>query len=332
MYKKLGKIKSWNTYQSMIEIWVEKSLGEDYYELPKRGNTKYKGEDIIPFWKNFQVLGPTMKVAGTYIGSDKLGHFFHEGYTYFDKVHKYLDKEENFSVDDQEMWPSEADMSTEVGHKFESGIQGVKTTGVYSFADLEANASGYSFYLDIFRDPSKTFSIRSYMKEFGAEKVGPNAMEGKTLDSKRTSWNEERNSNFYRDDMAKIVWKNILSNKWIGIDEQQKNNLQDFELSLKSGKNDTISGKLSLLNTVSNQKQFYELNQATIEYIEGNPFKKPQENNKHTLIRGIKIEGLLDSNQKITILSRGETKLKAYLRNRKEGNSVNKIITFIKQN
>ena len=330
VYHRIGKMSNIFKYQSKIEVWVEKKLGKDYYDLPEQETTKYKGVDIGIIWKKFQVLGPTMKVAGIYIGSDKLGHFFHEGYEYFKRVYNFLNNNDNLSVDDQSIWPSETDMSSELGHKFEMGNQGVSTTGVYSFADLEANASGYSFYLDIFRDPNIKFNIRNYMREVGAEEVGDNSMEGITVESMGTSWNEERNRNFYRSDIAKIVWGNLLSGEWIGA-EGRPDGLKDVSLNLKSDKNSEIEGELSFMNVENLSKQFLNFKGAKIDYLEGNPFGKLDENSQYKLIKGIKIESLLSDGQYMTILSRGETEIKAYLRETPE-DTPKKVITFTKGN
>ncbi|MDX1644030.1 MAG: hypothetical protein R3244_06695 [Thermoanaerobaculia bacterium] len=81
-------------------------------------------------------LGPTIRLAGTLIGSDKLGHFFSQGWKYY-RRHRRGQPEERVVA---------------LGLRNETWIFGRVTTGVFSNADLVANYEGYLFYRGLFED------------------------------------------------------------------------------------------------------------------------------------------------------------------------------------
>lgn len=76
-------------------------------------------------------MASVIKVGATEIGTDKLGHFFTEGFSYFvvsDQLHRSIESSLLF------------------GEWSESVYFGAQTTGVYSFADLTANFQGLRFW------------------------------------------------------------------------------------------------------------------------------------------------------------------------------------------
>lgn len=76
-------------------------------------------------------MAAVIQVQGVEIGTDKLGHFFSEGYSYFvatDQLRKSIESGLLF------------------GEWSESVYFGAQTTGVYSFADLTANFQGLRFW------------------------------------------------------------------------------------------------------------------------------------------------------------------------------------------
>jgi hypothetical protein len=102
-----------------------------------RGRTLYWGAPIcharVIF---FAGTGETVKVNGARLGSDKLGHFFSQGFKYFRRQrHGWSDK--RFLG-----WAS----------RVEALIFGEMTTSVYSNADLVANYEGYRFYRSLFEN------------------------------------------------------------------------------------------------------------------------------------------------------------------------------------
>ncbi len=106
------------------------------------------------------------------IGTDKLGHFFAQGYQLFEisVVEKKGDK-----------------AAFEKNIEWEKGKYGLATTGVFSYADNAANLAGLQFYKDLLDDPFLTFDIKNYAS---------------------WKWNEELNTSDYSDSMSALIYKN----------------------------------------------------------------------------------------------------------------------------
>lgn len=79
-------------------------------------------------------LSDVVRVDGHWIGLDKVGHFFAEGWEYFERT-----REDGETLQEVMAW----------GSRQEAGRFGYLTTGVYSFADLVANFHGWRFWNDI---------------------------------------------------------------------------------------------------------------------------------------------------------------------------------------
>lgn len=88
-------------------------------------------------------LSPTINVHGCYIGLDKLGHVFQQGYEYFQE---YRQEEQ----DGGDAGSAEA-RAVRLGVGQEEGLFGELLVGVYSNADLAANYAGLKFYLNLTR-------------------------------------------------------------------------------------------------------------------------------------------------------------------------------------
>lgn len=119
-----------------IERWAMKSDEVDRLSTPRRQSI-YRGH---PFWATrvigFFGVGPTIKLNGQLVGSDKLGHFFSQGRKFYSRFRKLQD---------------EAEAAKRSAYT-ERAIFGQMTTGVYSNADLVANYEGYRFYRSLFED------------------------------------------------------------------------------------------------------------------------------------------------------------------------------------
>jgi hypothetical protein len=81
-------------------------------------------------------VGPTIKLNGQLIGSDKLGHFLSQGRKFYRRYLKTRDES----------------LAAEHSAYTERAIFGQMTTGSYSNADLVANYEGYLFYRSLFED------------------------------------------------------------------------------------------------------------------------------------------------------------------------------------
>jgi len=135
------KLLQHSIYQP-IELWI---LSSDLVDRIPRGETadrEYRAAYLLsktfPFdYARMLQPSPTIEVNEIRLGSDKLAHFFSEGWWYY----KHWKK--NHLGDKQAQLQSSL---FEYGVKLEQWIQGMKTSGVFSPADLEANYQGFIFY------------------------------------------------------------------------------------------------------------------------------------------------------------------------------------------
>ncbi|MES0491863.1 MAG: DUF4157 domain-containing protein, partial [Leptospirales bacterium] len=212
------------TGRTAIEVWAN-TLSPTKLSLPEKGKTKYAGVNYVIWMQStFPILNPTMKVKGVCIGSDKLGHFFQQGASYFTKALK-----------------EGSNAAEESSERSEGGGFGLLTTGVFSNADLEANRQGGKFYKDLISNPAMTFSMAKYIS---------------------SQWNEESNPNFYEEGVGRQVWANLLSGNWAGTSSNKEklsitlnaniDGLANGTLSLKKG-GKKVTG--NILNGIINYKQ-----------------------------------------------------------------------------
>ncbi|PHS62956.1 MAG: hypothetical protein COB09_11995 [Thalassobium sp.] len=97
-------------------------------------------------------VAAVIRVNGVEIGSDKLGHFFTEGYSYFEVTDQLRDTVEEALL---------------FGEWSESLYFGAQTTGVFSFADLAANLNGLRFWNRIlanYPDPLTGLEVAPYVR------------------------------------------------------------------------------------------------------------------------------------------------------------------------
>jgi RHS repeat-associated protein len=170
-----------------LEKWAEKQPDK---KSVKVGDSKYKGAEsaggVMGAIFNFYGLNSCVLVCGECIGTDKLGHFIAQGREYFDIEKKgagygagYGTWLEGKSTGDKALDQALTDAGVTQG-----GF-GLATTGVFSNADLAANAAGMQMYNDL--AAGKDFDICNYVN-------------GK--------WDEEKNPNEYSPDLDKIVKAN----------------------------------------------------------------------------------------------------------------------------
>lgn len=164
--------------RTAIEVWAS-TLGPTKASLPAQNTTRYAGV-TFRFWSNrmFPILNPAMKVNSICIGSDKLGHFFQQGWTFR-----------------QTESAAGTPAAEEESERTEGGGYGLATTGVFSNADQEANRQGGQFYSDVMASPTTSFAIASYIS---------------------SQWSEVNNPNFYESGVGHQVWANVLTGNWTG--------------------------------------------------------------------------------------------------------------------
>ena len=130
-----------------IERYANKS--PDVEKLPtRRYDSVYSG---LPFWSTRVVklfgICPTVKVNEVLVGTDKLGHFFAQGWKYY---RRWLKSGDEASAGEQSAFTERA-------------IFGAPMTGVSSNSDLVSNYEGYRFFRALFEDdvvPGKRAMLR----------------------------------------------------------------------------------------------------------------------------------------------------------------------------
>ena len=80
---------------------------------------------------NLKELTDVVNINGYLVGLDKIGHFFAQGWQYFE-----LTDDDKETLDKAIAW----------GRQKEAGLYGYTTTGIFSFADLVANLNGWRFW------------------------------------------------------------------------------------------------------------------------------------------------------------------------------------------
>ncbi len=153
-----------------------------------------------------------IKINGVEIGSDKLGHFFDQGYSVYLSHYKTQTNAQKYRsslVDSSEM------------EKFEYGL---RTTGIYSYSDIAANYEGHKFWEkicgNINKDTTKTaadyFKIHSchsdsYIQcDISTGKWTMNPLKKFTLrDYVNLAWDESTNCNMYSSDATSFIAKQL---------------------------------------------------------------------------------------------------------------------------
>jgi hypothetical protein len=109
-----------------------------FREQPARYRTSY-WRSIFIFMPHIAfTISPTVRMYGSEFGTDKIAHFFQQGYTYYEIYNRALSEGAT---------PEEAEArAIRWGQKSERTFFGTWISGVYSNADLFANYAGMKFY------------------------------------------------------------------------------------------------------------------------------------------------------------------------------------------
>lgn len=121
--------------------WME---SHKFREQPARYKTGYSESIYALTPTNYFTISPTVKVYGVEMGTDKIAHFFQQGYTYYRIYTEAVTKGAT----------SEAAIAKAVkwGRQTEHTYFGTLVSGVYSNADLFANYVGMEFYQGLTRE------------------------------------------------------------------------------------------------------------------------------------------------------------------------------------
>lgn len=113
---------------------------------PSRYKTDYKDSIFLYVPTNYFTISPTVNMYGVSFGTDKIAHFFQQGYTYYRIAERARAKGVARSAADKK--------AVEWGKFTERTYFGTMVGGVYSNADLFANYVGMKFYEGLTRSVS----------------------------------------------------------------------------------------------------------------------------------------------------------------------------------
>ena len=124
-------IVGWGLKGYDIDLQFRELLTGKTYSL-RLNDSIYRDIDYLEgFALNLKELSDVTNINGHVIGLDKLGHFFAEGWRYFE-----ISQEEEGNFQQAMNW----------GKGMEDGLFGTTTTGIFSYADLVANFNGWRFW------------------------------------------------------------------------------------------------------------------------------------------------------------------------------------------
>ena len=122
---------SWGLKGYSLDKQLRDLLADRSYTLSLNDSIYRDINYLEGFSLNIKQLSDVVRVNGHLIGLDKLGHFFAEGWRYFE-----LTRNDGKSIEQALHW----------GKEQEAGKYGYSTTGIFSFADLVANFNGLRFW------------------------------------------------------------------------------------------------------------------------------------------------------------------------------------------
>jgi len=122
---------SWGLKGYDLDLQLRALLSDKTYSLSLRDSIYRDISYLEGFSLNIKELSDVVRIDGHLVGLDKFGHFFSEGWQYFE-----MSKQEGGSLGDALDW----------GSGKEAGLYGYTTTGIFSYADLVANFHGWRFW------------------------------------------------------------------------------------------------------------------------------------------------------------------------------------------
>lgn len=120
--------------------WMEK---HKFRAQPARYKTDFSKSIFAFVPTDYLTISATVKIYGSEFGTDKIAHFFQQGYSYF-RIYKQASNEG--------ITPDKAvQKAVNWGKMTERTYYGTLVSGVYSNADLSANFAGMKFYQNLTR-------------------------------------------------------------------------------------------------------------------------------------------------------------------------------------
>ena len=128
---------------------VPRTSSEYEREMPVRGI--YRNSLLLPFGR-LVPIDPTVRVGDVLFGIDKLGHFFTNG-------PRYLDRYREARADGADVDAAEV-AAVRYGVGQERGWLGLGVSGIFSYADLEANWRGLLFFRELCAPDARPDAVR----------------------------------------------------------------------------------------------------------------------------------------------------------------------------
>jgi hypothetical protein len=122
---------SWGLKGYALDKQLRSLLARQSYSLSLNDSIYRDINYIEGFSLKLKELSDIVNINGHLVGIDKVGHFFAQGWQYFE-----LTQFEGQNIKQAFEW----------GRQQEAGIFGYKTTGIFSFSDLVANFNGWRFW------------------------------------------------------------------------------------------------------------------------------------------------------------------------------------------
>jgi|GEM_PF-1980273 len=139
------------------------------------------------------------KINNVQISSDKLGHFFDEGYTYF----RLMTKKEKTLEE-----------VLKYGFELEKGWQGITRTKVFSYSDLVANRNGLEFWQSLFADRNGKNYLKCEKNKFELIRKFD------FKDYVDSAWDESVNCNVYATESIRSKVEKVIN----GLSKKYKKN------------------------------------------------------------------------------------------------------------
>jgi hypothetical protein len=122
---------SWGLKGYDLDKQLRTLLARQSYSLSLNDSIYRDINYLEGFSLNIKELSDVININDHLVGLDKIGHFFAEGWEYFELTHT-----KKYNIDDALKW----------GKAQEAGKFGYTTTGIFSFGDLVANFNGWRFW------------------------------------------------------------------------------------------------------------------------------------------------------------------------------------------
>ncbi len=130
-----GRIGDGSIFKTKFGKWID---SHQFRSQPSSYKSDYTDSIYVLAPANYVTISPTINMFGIDFGTDKLEHFFQQGYKYYTIKKAALAKGENAEKANLK--------AVKWGQKTERTYYGLLVSGVYSNADLYANYAGMRFY------------------------------------------------------------------------------------------------------------------------------------------------------------------------------------------